>query len=227
MRKASDAVVRCYLEAITHCVGLSHSYVAARGRHEGFSFLPDGKLENLCSDISEREALKKIIAKRLGEEASEATSLQAHGLCTSLQFAGKMPSLREDPLQNLNELPCERDDESGKESEDESKVDAASSKLANLKGTRPVEITIAATFWEDFERHDMNFLGRKDSRFAEFRKALDARMKELAADGVGTERRQADPLTQEDEDKLWTTRNAVPVNLSPIDCFLFYTFHKS
>ncbi|XP_066288271.1 zinc finger MYM-type protein 3-like [Branchiostoma lanceolatum] len=60
-------------------------------------------------------------------------------------------------------------------------------------------------FREELGCHDMNFLDKKDSRFAEFRKALDARMKELAAAGVGAERRQADPLTQEDEDKLWTT----------------------
>ncbi|CAH1242291.1 TIGD4 [Branchiostoma lanceolatum] len=84
-----------------------------------------------------------------------------------------------------------------------------------------LENALLRHFRDDFGRHDMNFLGRKDSRFAKFRKALDARMKELAADGVGTERRQDDPLTQEDEDKLWTTTNAVPINLSPIDCFLF------
>ncbi|KAI8487960.1 hypothetical protein Bbelb_344080 [Branchiostoma belcheri] len=51
----------------------------------------------------------------------------------------------------------------------------------------------------------LNFLDRHDVRFAEFHKALDARMKELAADGVGASTRQADPLTPDDEDKLWTS----------------------
>ncbi|XP_019637242.1 PREDICTED: zinc finger MYM-type protein 2-like [Branchiostoma belcheri] len=60
-------------------------------------------------------------------------------------------------------------------------------------------------FREDLSRHDMNFLDKSDTRFAEFRKALDARMKELTAQGVGTTKRQADPLTPEDEDTLWAT----------------------
>ncbi|CAH1242600.1 TIGD4 [Branchiostoma lanceolatum] len=51
-----------------------------------------------------------------------------------------------------------------------------------------MENALLRDFREDLGRHDMNFLGRKDSRFAEFHNALDARMKELAADGVETER---------------------------------------
>ncbi|CAH1242382.1 Hypp6640 [Branchiostoma lanceolatum] len=38
---------------------------------------------------------------------------------------------------------------------------------------------------EDLSRHDMNFLDKADIRFAQFRKALDARMKQLTAQGVG------------------------------------------
>ncbi|XP_066290479.1 zinc finger MYM-type protein 2-like [Branchiostoma lanceolatum] len=58
---------------------------------------------------------------------------------------------------------------------------------------------------EDLSRHDMNFLDKADIRFAQFRKALDARMKELTAQGVGTVKRQADPLTTVDEETLWAT----------------------
>ncbi|CAH1242346.1 ZSCAN20 [Branchiostoma lanceolatum] len=121
------------------------------------------QLASSKESYSEKERELKAVLDQLEEEKATSANLryeseqsgeeqkdmllelegfrEAHGLCTSLQFAGKMPSLREDPLQNLNELPCEKDGESGKESEDESKVDAASSKLTNLKGTRPVEIT--------------------------------------------------------------------------------------
>ncbi|XP_066300880.1 zinc finger MYM-type protein 3-like [Branchiostoma lanceolatum] len=60
-------------------------------------------------------------------------------------------------------------------------------------------------FREELGSHDVNFLDKKDIRFAEYRKAMTARMKELKAEGVGFEKRQADPLTMEDEDKLWTS----------------------
>ncbi|XP_062597919.1 zinc finger MYM-type protein 2-like [Saccostrea cucullata] len=51
--------------------------------------------------------------------------------------------------------------------------------------------------------HDMNFLDVKDARFHDFRKTLDARMKELASQGIGVSITQADPLTPEQEDVLW------------------------
>ncbi|XP_066285874.1 transcriptional regulator QRICH1-like [Branchiostoma lanceolatum] len=68
-------------------------------------------------------------------------------------------------------------------------------------------------FREDLNRHDMNFLDRKDIRFAEFRKALDARMKELTSAGVGVKKKQADPLTPDDEDRLWQS-NAISLSTS-------------
>ncbi|XP_061193639.1 uncharacterized protein LOC133201853 [Saccostrea echinata] len=49
----------------------------------------------------------------------------------------------------------------------------------------------------------MNFLDVKDARFHDFRKTLDARMKELASQGIGVSIKQADPLTPEQEDVLW------------------------
>ena len=45
--------------------------------------------------------------------------------------------------------------------------------------------------------------GDKDPRFARTRGALDARMKKLTKEGVGTETMQAQPLTPEQEEKLW------------------------
>eukprot|EP00058_Branchiostoma_floridae_P002244 XP_002587732.1 hypothetical protein BRAFLDRAFT_94635 [Branchiostoma floridae] len=68
-------------------------------------------------------------------------------------------------------------------------------------------------FREDLNRHDMNFLDRSDIRFAEFRKALDAKMKELTAAGVGVTKRQADPLTTDDEDRLWES-NTISLSTS-------------
>ncbi|XP_066267949.1 uncharacterized protein [Branchiostoma lanceolatum] len=92
-------------------------------------------------------------------------AVKVHGLCTRLQYAGKMPTPRRDPVEFQNKLPyayarpdegesgeesgddgVESEDggveseEDGEESEDdeETQVDAASAKLAHLKGTRPV-----------------------------------------------------------------------------------------
>lgn len=50
----------------------------------------------------------------------------------------------------------------------------------------------------------MNFLDEHDHRFAIFRKVLDAGMKELLSNGLGTKVRQADPILPEDEEKIWT-----------------------
>lgn len=52
---------------------------------------------------------------------------------------------------------------------------------------------------------DLNFLDEKDERFIQFRKTLDGRMKQLHADGKGTTRRQAEPITPGKEEALWTS----------------------
>ena len=44
----------------------------------------------------------------------------------------------------------------------------------------------------------------KDSQFAYFRMTLDAEMKRIRMSGKGSNKRQAEPLTFEDEEKLWT-----------------------
>ena len=55
----------------------------------------------------------------------------------------------------------------------------------------------------DMNVTDKNFLDEKDGRFIPFRRVLDARMKEILAKGVGTKIRRADPISEEDEEKLW------------------------
>ena len=52
-------------------------------------------------------------------------------------------------------------------------------------------------------QHDLDFF--KDSIFAEFRGTLDAEMKRIQLLGIGTKRRQAEPLTCEEEEILWQT----------------------
>jgi len=51
---------------------------------------------------------------------------------------------------------------------------------------------------------NVGFFKKDDTEFMLFRKSLDSRMKELAAAGVGTEKKRADPITVADEDRLWT-----------------------
>ena len=45
----------------------------------------------------------------------------------------------------------------------------------------------------------------KDIAFAGFRSTLDGEMKRLQSLGIGAKRRQAEPLTEEEEEKLWQT----------------------
>ena len=52
-------------------------------------------------------------------------------------------------------------------------------------------------------RYDLNFLDEKSAVFASCRNALDAQMKRLTAAGVGTTRKEAKPISEEDEQKLW------------------------
>lgn len=50
---------------------------------------------------------------------------------------------------------------------------------------------------------DVNLFKTDDSTFIEFRKTLDARMKELIAMGIGVKKQSADPVTVEDEASFW------------------------
>lgn len=51
--------------------------------------------------------------------------------------------------------------------------------------------------------HENNFLDTQDIRFVNFRKKLDARLKQLTSKGIGTEPQQADPITAKEEEILW------------------------
>lgn len=51
---------------------------------------------------------------------------------------------------------------------------------------------------------DMNFLDEHDHRVAVFRKVLNARIRELLSEGLGTKVRQADPIFPEEGGKIWT-----------------------
>ena len=44
-----------------------------------------------------------------------------------------------------------------------------------------------------------------DVEFSDFQKTLDAQMKKLKSDGIGNTKRQAEPISLEDEEQLWTT----------------------
>ena len=45
----------------------------------------------------------------------------------------------------------------------------------------------------------------KDSSFTNFRATLDGEMKRLQSLGIGAKKRQAEPLTEEEEERLWQT----------------------
>ena len=59
-------------------------------------------------------------------------------------------------------------------------------------------------YCRDMNVDDKNFLDEKDGRFTQFRRVLDAKMKELLCKGLGTKTRRADPISPRDEDVLWT-----------------------
>lgn len=51
--------------------------------------------------------------------------------------------------------------------------------------------------------HDKNFLDANDPIFGEFRKTVNSKMQDLLENGIGTEIKQAEPVSAEDENKLW------------------------
>ena len=60
-------------------------------------------------------------------------------------------------------------------------------------------------FRDELKRFDLNILSKDEPNFDSFRKALDSRMKEMSASGIGTKKQPADPLCNDDEAKLWST----------------------
>ena len=57
-------------------------------------------------------------------------------------------------------------------------------------------------FRDDLNRYDIKILSKDDVQFQSFRKALDSRMKEMTAAGIGTKKTSADGLTVQDEEQL-------------------------
>ncbi|XP_062572726.1 uncharacterized protein LOC134234683 [Saccostrea cucullata] len=51
----------------------------------------------------------------------------------------------------------------------------------------------------------LNFMNEKDDRFIRFRRSLDAQMKFLTSKGYGSTVRQADPISRDQEERLWTS----------------------
>ena len=56
-----------------------------------------------------------------------------------------------------------------------------------------------------FSNRQINFFKDDDIVFREFRKTLDARMKVLTGQRIGVEKKRSDPVTEEDEQKMWDT----------------------
>ncbi|CAH1242477.1 Hypp6750 [Branchiostoma lanceolatum] len=95
MRKASNDIVNCYLDG-DHTLCRAQP-LACSGQDKRWGFFPDSTKENLCPNDSDREEMRKIVAKRLGEEALEATR---YGLNTNRvesanrQFSKSVPKNR-------------------------------------------------------------------------------------------------------------------------------------
>ena len=69
---------------------------------------------------------------------------------------------------------------------------------------------------------DLEFF--KDSMFASFRMILDAEMKRLQGKGLGSKRKQAEPLSDEDEEKLCQLGCHCPQALVDTMLFMCGTF---
>ena len=70
-------------------------------------------------------------------------------------------------------------------------------------------------------RPDIDFF--RDARFAKFRQSLDSEMKRIQSLGIGTKKKQAEVLTEEEEELLWTEGllgGATPQSL--VDTVQFY-----
>ncbi|CAC5417134.1 unnamed protein product [Mytilus coruscus] len=58
-------------------------------------------------------------------------------------------------------------------------------------------------YLRDADVNDKNFLDEQNLNFCKFRKVLDARMKMLIEKGIRCEIKQAEPITQEQEESMW------------------------
>ena len=74
----------------------------------------------------------------------------------------------------------------------------------------------------DEKVYDKNFMDTKNLEFTEFRRVLDARMKELLKQGFGTKVKQAQPILPEDESKLWENGVFGDKTAETLQCTVFF-----
>ena len=70
-------------------------------------------------------------------------------------------------------------------------------------------------------QHEIAFFSSTDPTFARLRLTLDARMKQLTSAGVGSIKKQAEPISEEHESILW---NKDIFNLKTAQGFTYLTF---
>ena len=58
-------------------------------------------------------------------------------------------------------------------------------------------------FRDDIKRFDLNIFAKDEPKFQSFRNALDSRMKEMTASGIGVKTNSASPLSRAEEKQLW------------------------
>lgn len=68
---------------------------------------------------------------------------------------------------------------------------------------RPMSAGVQRHLRDGLGKHDFKLLDTKDTYFVTFRRALQARRKQLIAQGCTTATRRADPVTEDDERRLW------------------------
>ncbi|XP_076083571.1 uncharacterized protein LOC143054444 [Mytilus galloprovincialis] len=74
----------------------------------------------------------------------------------------------------------------------------------------------------DMNVHDKNFLDQKDGRFAHSRRVLDAKIKDSLSKGLGTKVRRADPVSDDDEEKLWANGVFGTTNSTSLQYTVFF-----
>ena len=58
----------------------------------------------------------------------------------------------------------------------------------------------------------LNIFNKNDLNFNQLRKTCDALFHELCEEGVGSDTKETEPLTREDEEKLWASGRQLDIN---------------
>ncbi|XP_033754046.1 uncharacterized protein LOC117337262 [Pecten maximus] len=77
-------------------------------------------------------------------------------------------------------------------------------------------------YLRDNDVNDKNILDANDHRFAEFRKILDSRMKDLLKRGIGGKTKQAEPILPEDEAIIWEKGIFGDKTADTLQCTMFF-----